>query len=301
MSNTLSRALTDSLGELFGATPRDIRRVGGGDISQAARVTLGSQIILVKWHSQPPQPREGWLEMFEAEARGLQLLASTGTLRVPRVLGHGGKQSDRPAFIVMSWIERGSGQRGDAGAALGRGLSAMHRVSGKRYGLDHGNYCGATPQDNAWCDSWIEFYGRRRLGFQMELAGQRGRMPRQRRQRLERLIANLDGWIDESQCQPSVLHGDLWGGNWMIDTAGEPVLIDPAVYYGEREAELGMCHLFGGFPSQFFQAYDEAWPPAPGRDERISLYKLYHVLNHLNLFGEGYGSQVDDILRRYVS
>ena len=100
--------------------------------------------------------------------------------------------------------------------------------------------------------------------------------------------------------QPSLLHGDLWGGNWLVGASGEPVLIDPAVYFGDREAELAMCHLFGGFPGSFFAAYDALWPPAPGRAERVRLYQLYHLLNHLNLFGEGYGGQVDAILRDFV-
>jgi fructosamine-3-kinase len=238
--------------------------------------------------------------MFAAEAQGLALLASTGALRVPQVFGHGSASGDRPAYIVMDWIQRDGGHRGGAGQALGRSLAAQHRTTAAAYGLDHGNYCGATPQANDWSDSWIEFYGQRRLAFQMDLAGQRGRMPRQRRQRLERLIGQLDRWIDEDSCHPSLLHGDLWGGNWLVDSAGQPVLIDPAVYYGDREAELAMCHLFGGFPPQFYAAYDEAWSPAAGRDERIPLYQLYHVLNHLNLFGEGYGGHVDRILRRYV-
>jgi fructosamine-3-kinase len=117
---------------------------------------------------------------------------------------------------------------------------------------------------------------------------------------LERFIARLEEWIDDQAVQPSLLHGDLWGGNWLISTNHQPVLIDPAPYYGDREAELAMCHLFGGFPAHFFHAYNEAWPPASGRDERIPLYQLYHLLNHLLGFGESYGAQVDRVLRRYV-
>ena len=296
---SLPAALAALLAEQLNAELSVMQPVGGGDISQAARVEAGGRAYLVKWHGRPPQPQPGWLEMFEAEAAGLALLASAQAVRVPVVVAHGAAQPDAaPAYIVMEWIDRGREQR-SAGANLGRQLADLHRSTTPAYGLDHGNYCGATPKDNRWLPAWIEFYGVRRLGFQMELAGRQGLMPRERRRLLERLIGQLDRWIDESACQPSLLHGDLWGGNWLVDAEGQPVLIDPAVCYGDREAELAMCRLFGGFPPDFFAAYDAAWPPAPGRDQRIPLYQLYHLLNHLNLFGEGYGGQVDSILRKF--
>jgi fructosamine-3-kinase len=296
----LPAALAALLAEQLNAELGEVRLIGGGDISQAARVEAGGRPYLVKWNGRPPHAQPGWLEMFEAEAAGLALLASAQAVRVPAVVVHGAAHPGVvPAFIVMEWIDRGREQR-TAGATLGRQLADLHRATAPAYGLDHGNYCGATPQDNRTLPTWIEFYGQRRLGFQMELAGRQGLLPGERRRRLERLIGQLGRWIDESACQPSLLHGDLWGGNWLVDAAGQPVLIDPAVYYGDREAELAMCRLFGGFPADFFAAYDAAWPPAAGRDERIPLYQLYHLLNHLNLFGEGYGGQVDSILRHHI-
>jgi fructosamine-3-kinase len=302
----LPAALAAILAEQLDAELSAVQPVSGGDISQAARVEAGGRAYLVKWHGRSPQPQPGWLEMFEAEAAGLALLASAQAVRVPTVYAYGlAKPGVLPAYIVMEWIEQRSryaallDQRA-VGALLGQQLAELHRSSAPAYGLDDGNYCGATPQDNRWLPTWIEFYGQRRLGFQMDLAGRQGLMPSERRRRLERLINRLDRWIDESACQPSLLHGDLWGGNWLVDEAGQPVLIDPAVYYGDREAELAMCRLFGGFPAGFYATYDAAWPPAPGRDERIPLYQLYHLLNHLNLFGEGYGGQVDSILRHFA-
>ncbi len=296
---SLPEALTAAITDLAGAPLEAVRLLGGGDISNAARVEAGGRSILVKWQDRPPMVQPGWLDIFAAEAAGLQLLARAGALRVPEVLrtGAGG---DGPAYILMEWIERGDSGHQQAGVALGRGLAALHRNLGPRYGLGHGNYCGATPQDNRWCASWVEFYGTRRLGWQMALAGRRGLLPAARRRGLERLIDRLDEWIGDEACQPSLLHGDLWGGNWLVAQGGEPVVIDPAVYYGEREAELAMCRLFGGFTQAFYTTYDAAWPPAAGRDDRIPLYQLYHLLNHLNLFGEGYGSSVDAIWRRYV-
>jgi fructosamine-3-kinase len=292
---SLPASLADALRQALGASPASVRPVSGGDINDAARFVAADQTYLVKWNSAPLP------DMFSAEAKGLKLLAQAQALRVPGVFAHAEVEGDCPAYIVLEWIDtaRAVDRRG-AAVALGHGLAAQHRVVADSYGLDHDNYCGATPQVNHWLDSWIEFYGHRRLGFQMELAAQRGLMPSERRRRLENLIIRLDEWIDEETVRPSLLHGDLWGGNWMIGPNGEPVLIDPAVYYGHREAELAMCHLFGGFPAEFFRAYDEAWPPAPGRDERLPLYQLYHLLNHLNLFGEGYGGRVDGILQRYV-
>lgn len=295
----LPAALAALLAEELKAELTAVRPVGGGDISQAARVEAGGRAYMVKWHSRPPQPMPGWLDLFAAEAAGLALLAAAQAVRVPAVVAHGAAgPGGLPAFIVMDWIERGRDLRA-AGEILGRQLAGLHRVTAAAYGLEHGNYCGATPQDNRWLPTWIGFYGQRRLGFQMDLAGRQGLMPAERRHRLERLIGQLDRWIDEGACRPSLLHGDLWSGNWLVDAAGQPVLIDPAVYYGEREADLAMCRLFGGFPADFYAAYDASWPPAPGRDERVPLYQLYHLLNHLNLFGESYGGQVDSILRRY--
>jgi fructosamine-3-kinase len=295
----LPEALTAAMTDLAGAPLEAVRLLGGRDISTAARVEAGGRSILVKWQGRPQAVQPGWLDVFAAEAAGLRLLARAGALRVPEVLrtGAGG---DGPAYILMEWIEWGNAGHQQVGVALGEGLAALHRSLGPQYGLDHGNYCGATPQDNRWCASWVEFYGTRRLGWQMALARRRGLLPAARRRGLERLIDRLDEWIGDEACQPSLLHGDLWGGNWLVAQGGEPVLIDPAAYYGDREAELAMCRLFGGFPGAFYAAYDAAWPPAAGRADRIPLYQLYHLLNHLNLFGESYGSSVDAIWRRYV-
>jgi len=272
--------------------------VPGGDISRAARFTADGRPYLVKWHDRPPTPPPGWPDLFTAEAQGLARLAEAAALRVPALRAFVAAQGDCPAYIVLEWIETGHGDQREAGVKLGHGLAALHRVTAEAYGLDHGNYCGATPQANGWMDSWIAFYAERRLGWQMDLAGRAGLMHRERRRQLERLIDRLERWIDEAAVRPSLLHGDLWSGNWLVAADGEPALIDPAIYFGDREAELAMCHLFDGFPADFFRAYDEAWPPAAGRDDRLPLYQLYHLLNHLNLFGEGYGGQVDAILWR---
>lgn len=236
-----------------------------------------------------------------AEARGLGLLAVAHVVRVPEVLLHAPAVGAAPAFLVIAWIDAASGTSRDAaGAALGVGLAEQHRRTAPAYGLDHDNYCGLTPQPNGWLPSWLDFYRDRRLRHQITLAERQGFLRHPRRSQLERLVERLELWIDPRPEPPSLLHGDLWGGNWLVDETGQPVLIDPAAYYGDREAELAMCRLFGGFPCSFYDAYDAAWPPLPGRHERVPLYQIYHLLNHLNLFGEVYGAQVDAVLRRYV-
>lgn len=280
----LQRALTEQVGEI-----RTAQAVSGGDINAAWRIeTTAGQRCFIKWNPRP-LPR-----LFEVEAQGLRLLAHAQALRVPRVIA----VIDQPPALVLEWIEPGANQP-SAAEALGRGLAQQHRAGSTTYGLDHDNYIGATTQINTRADSWLEFYRDQRLGEQMTIAQARGHLPPDRARRLDRVRANLDRWLDSSVVVPSLLHGDLWGGNHLIDTDGQPVLIDPAVYYGDREAEIAFTELFGGFETRFYAAYTEAWPLDRGYADRRDVYNLYHLLNHLNLFGEGYGSAVDAILRRY--
>jgi len=267
--------------------------VGGGDISSSARARLADgREVLVKWNT-------GALPgLFTCERRGLELLRRAETLRIPGVLAHAEPAAGRPGFIVMEWLGPGSATPA-TGEALGRGLAALHRVTAETYGLDHDNYIGANPQPNRQADDWVAFFREQRLGFQMGLARKNGYLNAGRATRLEKLLARLGDWLP-AHPPASLLHGDLWGGNWLAVASDEPALIDPAVYYGHREAELAFTELFGGFPTAFYRAYHQAWPLDEGYDERRDLYNLYHLLNHLNLFGESYGGQVDWILRRYV-
>lgn len=282
----LLTALADTLGEPI----RSTQPVSGGDINTTAGVIAGQTRYFVKWNRRPLPGT------FEVEARGLRLLKSAQAVRVPEVV----VVIDDPPALVLEWIES-RGSKSNAAAALGEQLARQHRAIGPAYGLDHDNTIGANPQINRQATSWIEFFRDRRLGFQMELARRNGRLDARRASGLERLMSRLDDWIDESACAPSLLHGDLWGGNFMAGPDGEPVLIDPAVSYDDREAELAFTELFGGFGEAFYAAYNAAWPLAPGYADRRDLYNLYHLLNHLNLFGESYGSSVDAILRRFAS
>ena len=280
----LRTELARRLGDIQAVTPVD-----GGDINSAARIETDRAAYFVKWNLRPLP------HMFEVEARGLELLSSTRALRVPKVAA----VIDQPPALALEWIELGRNKT-DAAEALGRGLAQQHRSLGPAYGLDHDNYIGANPQRNTWAESWIDFYREQRLGVQAELARARGHLTPDRSRRLDDVMDHLDRWIDPGTVAPSLLHGDLWGGNYLIDAGSQPVLIDPAVYYGDREAEIAFTELFGGFGARFYAAYNAAWPLDPGYTERRDLYNLYHLLNHLNLFGEGYGGSVDSILRRYA-
>jgi fructosamine-3-kinase len=284
LPDSLRREIANSLGSITAITP-----VGGGDINQAARIETDRAAYFVKWNPHP-LPR-----LFEVEARGLKLLADAHAVRVPQVIA----VIDHPPALVLEWIDPGRSKL-VAAEELGRLLAQQHRTLGTAFGLDHANYIGANPQFNQPADSWIDFFRERRLKVQTKLARDSGHLNSDRSQRLEELMDHLDRWIDPKIVVPSLLHGDLWGGNYMIDVQGHPVLIDPAVYYGDREAEIAFTELFGGFGSRFYAAYNEAWPLDQGYAQRRDLYNLYHLLNHLNLFGEGYGGSVDSILAKYV-
>jgi fructosamine-3-kinase len=235
--------------------------------------------------------------MLEAEAEGLAELARAAVIRVPAVRGSG--LCADTAFLALEWIDFGGGSTRSE-TRLGERLARLHRVSSPRYGWHRDNTIGATPQVNDWSSDWPRFFTERRLGFQFDLAerqGHRGRLL----ERGRRLCEKVERFFAGYRPSPSLLHGDLWGGNWATDAAGEPVIFDPAVYYGDREADLAMTRLFGGFGRAFYSAYERAWPMDPGSSERVVLYNLYHVLNHLNLFGGGYGAQAEAMIDRLLA
>lgn len=265
--------------------------VGGGCIHQVFQLTTEKRAYLLKWNLSP---LEG---MFEVEARGLQLLAASDAIRVPQVLA----VNAQPAFILLEWIDPAGHSSGWDHERLGHQLAALHRSSAPQtYGLDHDNFIGSSPQINSWRPNWVDFFRENRLHPQVKLAMEHGYLTGAQLHKLSRICDRLDRWIDERFVLPSLLHGDLWAVNVLCDPAGQPVLIDPAVYYGDREAELAFTGLFGGFTSRFYQAYNESWPLDPGYSERRDLYNLYPLLNHLNIFGPAYLRQVSTIIDRYA-
>lgn len=282
------------------STFRGVFAVGGGCINQVACVETERGRYLLKWNVQPLP------KMFLREADGLTLLRATNTVRVPVVFMAADMSDDHPAYIVLEWIEKGSGSaQSRSQAQLGMQLAALHRESAVAripplYGLEHDNYLGSTPQYNNMHTDWITFFREQRLRPQIDLAQQNGLLSGSRRQRLEQLLERVDTWLGRIEHRPSLLHGDLWGGNVLVTVDGSPVLIDPAISYGDREAELAYTELFGGFSRTFYQAYHEVWPIAPDYVERRDLYNLYHLLNHLNIFGSSYAADVDRVLARYL-
>ncbi|MBO8172854.1 MAG: fructosamine kinase family protein [Bacillaceae bacterium] len=268
-----------------------IRPVSGGSISRAYQVETGRGTYFVKINTEAPPA------LFTREAEGLTLLKKSGAVRVPEVY-HVSLPAAATGYIVMEWVE-GSRTAGTE-EELGRNVACLHQVTGPDFGLEQDNYIGRLPQPNGWDRDWITFLREKRLGYQAKLAENNGYFPANRRRKMDHLLASLDRWIDVKQVKPSLLHGDLWGGNWMTGSGGMPYLIDPAVFYGDREFELAFTELFGGYSSVFYQAYREVYPLSPGYEERKEIYQLYYLLVHLNLFGESYGSSVDRILNRYV-
>jgi len=283
--------LADRIGAASGAAfvLASRRPVSGGDINQAEQlVGQDGRRFFVKLN------RAERLAMFEAEADGLNEIAASGTITVPHPVCTG---IDGPhSFLVLDYLEL-NGR--DDPAELGRQLAAMHRTTQPRFGWWRDNTIGATPQTNAQADDWLDFWRDRRLGFQLSLAARNGAPQRLIREG-ERLQANLPVFFKSYAPLPSLLHGDLWGGNFGFAN-GRPVLFDPAVYYGDREADLAMTELFGGFPAAFYAAYREAWPVDPGYEVRKTLYNLYHILNHFNLFGGGYAGQAEWMVGRLMS
>ncbi len=261
--------------------PRQIHAtpVGGGDINRAYRLQIGARGFFVKLN------RAALLPMFEAEQAGLEAIAATGAIRVPAVAATGCLSGF--AYIVMEYIEFGG--RPDPGR-LAAALAAMHAHCHERFGFERDNTIGSTPQPNGYLDDWVEFWRRRRLEFQLQLAAANG-IDSRVIDAGYRLAADLEPLFGDYRPRASLLHGDLWSGNQAADRAGNPVIFDPACYYGDHEAELAMMELFGSPGPRFFERYGDDFPIDAGYARRRELYNLYHVLNHANLFGGGYAAQ----------
>jgi len=231
--------------------------------------------------------------MFETEAAGLKLLREAASLHVPEVIG--AFEQDTHQGILLELIT-GRTPSSTYWRDLGHGLAALHKHSYTRFGLDYANYIGSLPQSNTPAASWTEFFISQRLGPQLTIAIDSGRLDLNVARQFEALYKNLPQIFPEEK--PALLHGDLWTGNVIVNDTGGPCLIDPAVYYGHREAELAFTHLFGGFEEGFYGAYEEMYPLTPAFEQRVDVYNLYPLLVHVNLFGGGYARQVQSILTR---
>ena len=280
------------IGELTGEpfAPEAPLSIGGGCINAAVRLSDGERSFFVKVNAADR------LDMFEAERDGLDELARADAIRVPLAIAVGSDGTQ--AWLILEDVAFGRAGPGSARRA-GLALATLHRHTAPAFGWHRDNTIGATPQRNDWADSWTDFWRDQRLGFQLRTAADNGH--RGRLQSLgERLLARFDMLFDHAP-PASLLHGDLWCGNIGYAADGEPVIYDPAVYYGDRETDLAMTELFGGFGAEFYAGYREGWPLDAGYAVRRTLYNLYHVLNHLNLFGGAYGPQAESMMQRLLA
>ncbi len=285
-------ALIQAVSQALGKAVLRGSPLAGGDINEAFAFELaGGDVVFVKTNKDAPRP------MFWTEARGLTWLAEAGALRLPRVLAVGAGAAG-PTFLVLEYIRQGPRRR-DFDENLGRGLAALHRFSAPGFGLDHDNFIGLLPQRNVPHKTWAEFYRACRLGPQLQRAVERSLASPLARRGLERVMDTLEVLVGPPE-PPARLHGDLWGGNLMVDETGGPCLIDPAVHGGHREVDLAMMRLFGGFSPRVFDAYQEAYPLEPGHEERLPLYQLYPLLVHVNLFGRSYLASLEEALAQLI-
>lgn len=272
-------------------SPQPARRTHGGCINESFRWESASGPLFVKLAAASQLP------MLEAEAEGLRELASANAVRVPQALASGATSNH--AWLALEWLDFGPGS-GSTQATLGRQLARQHEKLSDRYGWKIDNTIGSTPQPNGPMEDWPTFFRERRLRYQLDLARRNGHGGRLQDRGAE-LLDRMHELFATHSPSPSLLHGDLWGGNAGADSNSAPVIFDPAVYYGDREADLAMTRLFGGFSARFHEAYEAEWPLPAGAAERVDLYNLYHILNHLNLFGASYLGQAQGLIERLLA
>ncbi len=277
------------LSDLLNESIEHISSVSGGDISLAYKISTANSDYFLKINNAPDA-----LTMFQTEVYGLQTIAKTYTIKTPEVTAY--DMFEDSAFLLLEFIESKSPTSEDFGL-LGTQLAHLHQCTSERFGLDNDNFIGRLPQPNSHHKTWTDFYTCERLQPQLELAKQKGLLQESEcpsteliKNRLQPLFKNI---------KPSLLHGDLWSGNYLISKDGEPYLIDPAMYYGHNEVDIAMSKLFGGFSESFYEAYGPILPPDEHTSARIEIYQLYYLLVHLNMFGRSYYRSVSSILKRH--
>jgi len=271
-------------------TMKDCRPVNGGSINNSYKISSNDQTYFVKTNSM------SFSGMFSAEAEGLSAIINSHSIGTPKPVCFG--EFEDSTYLVMDYLELGRGNSKSI-EQLGEQLAAMHRSIQPNYGWHINNTIGSTPQINTPRDSWLDFYREHRLRYQIDLTNNNGHNS----QLLDNAYELLD-WLGELLSHtppPSLLHGDLWSGNYGVDRNGTPFIFDPAVYYGDRETDIAMTELFGGFPPRFYEVYWHHYPKEAEYEVRKTLYNLYHILNHLNLFGDGYASQAEQMISRLLS
>jgi fructosamine-3-kinase len=287
MWNQIADRISQFTGNPFQVERR--RSVSGGSINQGYALSNDSSTYFVKINLVSQA------DMFEAEALGLKQMLATQTIRVPVPICWG--VADNASYLALEWLEFG-GETAKASEEMGRKLAAMHRVgSAAQFGWERNNTIGSTPQINTWTENWADFFAEHRIGYQLQLAKRKGgNFPD-----TSQFVEVVKEYLSDRHPKPSLVHGDLWSGNAAVLETGEPVILDPATYYGDREVDIAMTELFGGFPAAFYRGYNEVFPLDEGYQQRKTLYNLYHILNHFNLFGGGYASQANRMIQQILS
>ena len=276
--------------ELLGTPLLSVQYIGGGDINQARLLETAEGNFFLKFNTKPKA-----YDMFQKEVRGLEILRKPNVISVPEVLGIG--ETKDAAFLILEYIQTGR-RVGSFWLDFGRKLADLHRITQPDFGLDHSNYIGSLVQQNNPHSKWTEFYISERLMPQMKLARDLNRLQKTDIQSFEKLFKKLPDLIPEEK--PALIHGDLWSGNFMVNQNRQPVLIDPAVSFSNREADIAMTKLFGGFDADFYISYMDSFPFEPGYAERTKIYQLYYLTAHVNLFGGGYINSVRRILKDFM-
>ena len=286
MWTKISHSISQTTGTTFNIT--DTRSVSGGCINQGYRISDDDTAYFLKLNQIDR------VEMFAAEALGLKQIYASRAITVPQPICWG--IADNSSYIVLQWLDLGRSNN-QSWTEMGRQLAAMHQKGvNSSFGWERNNTIGSTPQINSWMDNWADFFAEQRIGYQLKLAKRRGgSFPD-----TGKIVDAVRNKLIDRQPEASIVHGDLWSGNAAIATDGSPVIFDPATYYGDRETDIAMTELFGGFPSAFYRGYNEAWELDSGYQQRKSIYNLYHILNHFNLFGGSYGNQAKRIIEQLV-
>ncbi|SEQ53212.1 Fructosamine-3-kinase [Hyunsoonleella jejuensis] len=285
----MTDSLKSYLNSLLQQPIKKISRVSGGDISQAYRIETATNSYFLKLNNATNA-----LTMFQTETYGLETIAKTNTIKTPTVLACDSFKDS--AFLFMEFIESKSPSTKDF-INLGEQLAKLHESTCDTYGLDHDNFIGRLPQSNTEHSAWVDFYTYERLLPQLELAKQQRLLLSSECPSVTHIKTQLKPLFED--IKPSLLHGDLWSGNYLISKNGEPYLIDPAVYYGHHEVDIAMSKLFGGFGDAFYERYFSRIPSSEHSSARIEIYQLYFLLVHLNMFGRSYYGSVSSILRKY--
>ncbi|VEP18825.1 conserved hypothetical protein [Hyella patelloides LEGE 07179] len=286
MWQSIAREITKATETTFEIT--DTRSVGGGCINQGYCVIGNGNTYFVKIN------QASQVEMFHAEALGLTQMYDTKTITIPKQICWG--VAGNSCYIVLEWLDLGRGNN-NSWLEMGRQLAMMHQKGiADNFGWEMNNTIGSTPQINTWMDNWADFFAEQRIGYQLRLANRRGgNFPD-----TNKVVVAVRERLANRQPEASIVHGDLWSGNADITEDGQPTIFDPATYYGDREVDIAMTELFGGFPSAFYQGYNQQWQLDSGYQQRKNIYNLYHILNHFNLFGGGYASQAKRIIQQIV-